>query len=680
MHFKFSPAVLTRLGEELIPNPEQGIIELVKNAYDADARTCTVKFSVTTSGCRSLTIFDDGVGMGAHRIDEGWLMIGSSKKANRSSTALGRLPVGDKGLGRLAALRQGDRVTLKTRPVDEPGVEYVLSINWKLFDKARTVEEVSFTPQKHHTKRKPGSDIVIHDLRRAYGRKEVERLARELILLADPFDDALGFRPTLIAPEFSDIEQQVRHAYFEDAEYCVTATLDQQGCAEAWLTDWQGRSLAHAAHDELTKMRYRTPEARFQLWVFLLNSQTFSTRKSSVSQVREWLSVVGGVHIYHRGLRVKPYGDRDNDWLEMNLARVRSPEERPSTNTSIGRVTVIDPSNKLVQKTDRIGFIEDDAFLELRRFAIDALAWMAKVRLREAEKKREQARKASPQHVEDAKVQIDKIIAENVPLPARSNVEQAVREYEIVRDREVRALREDLQLYRTLATAGVTSAVFAHQTSKPLTSIGRYTNLIEGVGRRLLGNDYAAALEKPVAGLRQSAEALKSHVLLPLHLLRRNKRRFEVVNAHDVVDGVVTLFQPFLDDADIDVRCDLLPGEQHIYGSVALLEAILANMLMNAINAFTEVDGARLQGRQVVIRTELAGQTLLLRVMDNGLGIAMDLEEIWMPGKTTIDEGTGFGLTIVKDSVADLNGKVYAKAHGKLGGAEFIVELPLTKG
>ena len=37
VNFKFSPDILIRLGEELISNPEHGIIELVKNSYDADA-------------------------------------------------------------------------------------------------------------------------------------------------------------------------------------------------------------------------------------------------------------------------------------------------------------------------------------------------------------------------------------------------------------------------------------------------------------------------------------------------------------------------------------------------------------------------------------------------------------------------------------------------------------------
>ena len=62
----------------------------------------------------------------------------------------------------------------------------------------------------------------------------------------------------------------------------------------------------------------------------------------SLGALRDWLGEVGGVHLYHRGLRVFPYGDPGQDWLDMNLRRAASPEERPSTNTSIGRVVVLD--------------------------------------------------------------------------------------------------------------------------------------------------------------------------------------------------------------------------------------------------------------------------------------------------------------------------------------------------
>lgn len=126
MHFKFSPKILQRLGEELVPNPDQGIIELVKNSYEADATECTVKVVNTSALGGSIIISDNGVGMDKEAISEGWLVLGRSKKANREVTRLGRLPVGNKGLGRLAALQQDSQVILKTRPKDKPGIEYSL--------------------------------------------------------------------------------------------------------------------------------------------------------------------------------------------------------------------------------------------------------------------------------------------------------------------------------------------------------------------------------------------------------------------------------------------------------------------------------------------------------------------------------------------------------------------------
>ncbi|MEH1949536.1 MAG: ATP-binding protein [Nostoc sp.] len=74
MHFKFSPKILQRLGEELIQNPDQGIIELVKNSYDADATECTVELIKTSAIGGSIIISDNGVGMDKDAISEGWLV------------------------------------------------------------------------------------------------------------------------------------------------------------------------------------------------------------------------------------------------------------------------------------------------------------------------------------------------------------------------------------------------------------------------------------------------------------------------------------------------------------------------------------------------------------------------------------------------------------------------------
>ena len=66
--------------------------------------------------------------------------------------------------------------------------------------------------------------------------------------------------------------------------------------------------------------------------------------------------------------------------------------------------------------------------------------------------------------------------------------------------------------------------------------------------------------------------------------------------------------------------------------------------------------------------------------MDNSSGIeGIAVDDVWLPGKTTTKKGTGLGLSIVQDVVEDLNGSVEAFARGELGGAKFVVTLPLKQ-
>ena len=85
MNFRFSTDILRRLGEELNPSPDQGILELVKNAYDADARVCSIELSDTDRSGGTVTVTDDGDGMTAAEIRDGWLVLGRSRKKRRTS-------------------------------------------------------------------------------------------------------------------------------------------------------------------------------------------------------------------------------------------------------------------------------------------------------------------------------------------------------------------------------------------------------------------------------------------------------------------------------------------------------------------------------------------------------------------------------------------------------------------
>jgi nitrogen fixation/metabolism regulation signal transduction histidine kinase len=59
--------------------------------------------------------------------------------------------------------------------------------------------------------------------------------------------------------------------------------------------------------------------------------------------------------------------------------------------------------------------------------------------------------------------------------------------------------------------------------------------------------------------------------------------------------------------------------------------------------------------------------------------MGLTLSSIWLPGKTTRDNGTGLGLTIVRDIVGDLKGQQEARRKGDLGGARIMVWLPINQ-
>ena len=679
---RFSTEILKRLGEELNPSLDKGVLELVKNAYDADATKCTVELQSTDAAGGAVLVKDNGDGMTVDDITNGWLVLGRSTKTQRQKTRLGRIPAGSKGLGRLAALRMGKRALMTTCPRKEKTTEHGLLIDWEEFDKADLVDDVELSVETARREKgtQSGTEIQIEELRTGFGRTAVKRLARELILLADPFgDDPEGFRPELVAPEYEDIEALVRSRYFQDAEYHLRAEIDKDGQASARIVDWKGQELYVADHRAIAVRRkekaYKSPPATFDLWVFILNKETFSTRRSSVKEVQEWLHEFGGVHFYYNGLRVSPYGNPGDDWLEMNLQRVRSPEERPGTNTSIGRVDVTDRRERLVQKTDRSGFIEDESFIELRLFAQDAMGWMANRRMAAAEKRRSRERTSAPKQVDVARRKVKKEI-DNVPFELRKTTEQAFAAYESARDREVDLLQKEIQLYRTLSTAGITAVTFAHESSgNPVKVVSQSIEAIARRTRKLLKDDYSKSLQKPVDGIRRAVRSLAVLGTATLKLVDHEKRRVSRVDLHELLQEVLDTYDPFLKGRDVTVQTDFYAGNPYLRGSDAAIESIFTNLLNNSLAAF---ESGGTHDRVVRVSTSISLDRWTLTVSDNGPGI-QDIRktDIWLPGHTTRKNGTGLGLTIVRDAVKDLGGEVDAIERGELGGAVITVELPI---
>lgn len=679
-HIRFATSILSRLGEELNPNIDQGILELVKNAYDADARECQVSLVKDEDGQPMITVSDDGRGMDAEDIVDGWLVLGSSKKQTSQLTPLGRRPAGNKGLGRLAALRLGHRARMVSQPVGAQ-VEYEVRFDWDDFDGAATVDEIGIVVAENaNADRTHGTNVEITGLRKAIGRTEVKRLARSLVLLSDPFgEDSEAFRPRLHAPEFPDLTRVVEDHYFSEADYHLTAVLSG-GMLNTKVTDWRGNTLYKATHEELrigsNGALYDAPDMTFDLWAFTLAGATFSTRAASLGEVREWLRSFGGVHVYSNSLRVSPYGNSGNDWLDMNLARAKNPEFRPSTNNSIGRVKIDDAHGQLIQKTDRSGFIESDKFDAIRQASVDSMEWMARQRLNERDNRRRNEAKVNETEAEGTRQSVRNQIAQIPDAGNKLEVANAFARYDAARQKEAEGLRKEVQLYRTLSTAGITSATFAHESSgNPLKSIGW---ALGSIRRRLqtdLASTYEVRYSKPVDSIFKATNSLSVLSTATLSLINPDKRRVSRVNLHAVVRGVVTTYEPFLDGRVVSLSLNLAPGQPYITGTDAAVESIFTNLVNNSLSAFERVNEV---DRRIEVSSRVVDGMWELTVADNGPGIeGIALKDIWLPGESRRDGGTGLGLTIVRDAISDLGGNVEAIAHGALGGASFIVRLQL---
>ena len=672
--FRFSTDILQRLGEELITSLDQGVVELVKNSYDADAASCTVELVDTGSPGGAIVVEDDGDGMSLKDIREGWLVLGRSQKAPEARTKLGRLPAGSKGLGRLGAIRMGQQVEMTTRPRSEPGVEYALCLHWADFDRTGVVEDVELDIRRSVSSAEPGTRVEIRGLERATTARDVRRLARELLLLADPFAGQDDFRPVLKAKGFREYEELVRRAYFDDCEFRLIADVDRSGIAKSTVLDRSGSTRWTSERSDFDD-RYDAPVSRLELWSFLLQGSSFAGRAATVTEVRRWLEQVGGVHLYHRGIRVRPYGDPGHDWLDMNLARVRDPELRPSTNTSVGRVTVLDQRGRLVQRTDRTGFIENQSFRELRRFAVDALEWMHVRRIEERDRRKAVYRRSVDESAARADRRLRREI-DKLPPRSKSAISRAASQIETARASERDRLREELGLYKTLASVGTAVSVFAHEIEGPATELTNSVEAIERRTRKALGSSYETTVGKQVEAAKRSARLVARFATLPLHMLKRSKRRTTQLDVNIATRDLLELFEPYLTDARVAATIELCDEPAIVRASTAELEAIVSNLLSNAVKAFNRA-GTLEGNRNLVVRTEVSESSVLIFVLDNGPGIDSRLgDSVWLPGITSDEEGTGMGLTIVRDTVNEMGGAAQVTSGGELGGADVVIRLP----
>ncbi|NTV46225.1 MAG: hypothetical protein HGB11_06820, partial [Chlorobiales bacterium] len=207
-HFEVHPSVVYQLGESLISDAVQALIELVKNCYDADATYAKVVIdtlgSVDVDGAfyRSdggrIIVEDDGHGMDFGDIEVGWLTISNRKKQElkqaKKTTPAGRTPLGDKGLGRLGVQRLGSNLEIFTKSNGDRG--YHFGFSWLDFATAPKLEDVEIHLDEIKYPRQYGTKVVISDLKEPdiwRGQGALKRLEQEFSRMISPYRQIRDF-------------------------------------------------------------------------------------------------------------------------------------------------------------------------------------------------------------------------------------------------------------------------------------------------------------------------------------------------------------------------------------------------------------------------------------------------------------------------------------------------------
>jgi len=232
----------------------------------------------------------------------------------------------------------------------------------------------------------------------------------------------------------------------------------------------------------------------------------------------------------------------------------------------------------------------------------------------------------------------------------------------------------------------------AHEIKNPLTPIQL---AVQECHRKYVGNDprFRALLdttleivEEEVGTLRRLVGNFSSFARLPHVELRAASLRDFLRECSEQLGHLgAEVFEDGADETivahDLDVRWEVPDDPMLVAIDRQMLRRVLVNLVRNAMEAIRSArPDAGNGGRrgQVIVRAAISSNAVSLFVEDDGPGVPEAARErVFDPYFTTKPDGTGLGLAIVKKIVVEHNGTIKAEQSSRLGGASFVVNLPL---
>jgi signal transduction histidine kinase len=688
--FRPRARLLQMLGNELIGTPRLAVFELVKNAYDADASEVKITFSHPGTKQASIIVRDDGEGMDRATILNVWLEPGADYRQKQRidrdrSKKFNRLPLGEKGVGRFAVHKLGNEIELRTKRAGHP--EYTVKIDWaeygqnRYMDQALVVVEESERPL--FAEGATGTQVMVSGLHNAWTKGDVRRLWRNVKSISSPAKSPDKFSVQLIVPQHRDwLEGLLDIPDFLDRAMWRFTFSYQSGKFE-WEYLFQplpgikveARKAKSSATSALKlaiqdQKRFAEPDAKGKIQRLLIAGPDFTKSKvgsksvelvgpvlgefhafdrdrpvldimAEAKSLTEFLDENGGVRVYRDGVRVHNYGERSagDDWLGLDQRRVNIPARRLSNNILIGTIDLSleesgDTSIGLIEKTNREGFVENEAFEKFRAIVLAALIEFENQRQEDKDRIRRALKPITERLVGDLENPISALRAEF----EKRHLSDALGRHLAAIERKFNQMKE---IMTHAGNAGLNLGILFHE-----------------IDRGVRGLTADIRRKAPQEELLDRAENLSQLLDGFSTLLRKDtKKDFSIKS---LLRESKILNESRFSIHDIVFSCPPLTGEQpdfEVNASFGMLLGALSNLIDNALYWLQVRWPESPEGRSRALylgTTDYYEEGPAIIIADNGPGLPSDISNLTQPFFTMKPDGMGLGLYYV-NLVCELN-------------------------
>ena len=680
-----------------------------------------------------IVIEDDGCGMSAEILRRHWLNPATPDKLKRKAenpvTQKGRILQGEKGIGRFAIFKLGKKITITTRRQRQNSegefinagrnVENILTYDFSKYDndflvenggeKDLFLEQLSVDLKQRAPKeivkkgialgtsrriRKPhGTIIEITDLKTKWTVDRVDRIQQNIGKLQPIFsgEDTADFSVWI----YKDGELHESHdSYKKELNNCLEnksvlkITNGRYMCETDVITfDMNGQPVALSFQDPdirgLTQFkRFKELEEKgesaecgsfnFEFYVFDLNVDSENLSKYYLSRDEKSIIKEHRIYLYRDNVRVMPYGDPEDDWLRIDMARgtIRA-DEYLSNDQVVGCVYITQAENpNLKDKTNREGLIEEGRALEDFIGVLQLILRYLRKKpfaqyLIDKQRRNEfnQIKRGRPSElIELAKKRYGddkKTIA-------------FLKTFERSYTKEKRAFEDRIKKTEDLAAVGLSIETASHDV---MLLIGRAVDQLEALIRELMsgGEIDREDLISRLTLIRGAQSMVQSQMKDVQLLFPSTKSKTKDINVKAVIEKVHNLYKRAFKDNNITVEYSLTKCPLIVKTTDAVLLQVFINLFDNALYWLKTVSGER------KILISLDGNRQRMTFSDSGPGIKPDdldyIFEAFYSGKG--EEGRGLGLYIAKQLLDRYDYSITLAEFSKdriLKGANFVLE------